>query len=75
MSDIGRILLILGAVILITGAVLLVGGRLFPWLGNLPGDIRYESENFKLYIPITTMILISVVGTIVLNILIRIFRR
>ena len=75
MSDIGRILLILGAVILITGAVLLVGGRLFPWLGNLPGDIRYESENFKLYIPITTMIVISVVGTIVLNILIRIFRR
>ena len=75
MSDIGRILLILGAVILITGAVLLVGGRLFPWLGNLPGDIRYESEDFKLYIPITTMIVISVVGTIVLNILIRIFRR
>ena len=75
MTDVGRMLLIIGAVILITGAIFLVGGRLFPWLGRLPGDIRYESENFKLYIPITTMILISVVGTIVLNILIRIFRR
>jgi hypothetical protein len=75
MSDIGRILLILGAVILVTGVVFLVGGRLFPWLGRLPGDIRYESENVKIFIPITTMILISVVGTIVLNILVRIFRR
>ena len=75
MSDIGRMLLILGAVILITGAVLLVGGRLFPWLGHLPGDIRYKSENVKIFIPITTMILISVVGTIIFNVLIRIFRR
>ena len=75
MSDIGRILLILGAVILVTGVVFLVGGRLFPWLGRLPGDIRYESGNVKIFIPITTMILISVVGTIVLNILVRIFRR
>ena len=75
MSDIGRMLLILGAVILITGALLFVGGRLFPWLGHLPGDIRYESENVKIFIPITTMILISVVGTIIFNILIRIFRR
>jgi hypothetical protein len=75
MADLGRLLLIIGATILIVGAVLLVGGRFFPWLGRLPGDIRYEGENFKLFIPITTMILISVVGTIVLNLLIRSFRR
>jgi hypothetical protein len=75
MTDVGRMLLIIGAVILITGAIFLVGGRLFPWLGRLPGDIRYESENVKIFIPITTMILISVVGTIVFNILVRIFRR
>ena len=75
MSDIGRILLILGAVLLITGVVFLVGGRLFPWLGHLPGDIRYESENVKIFIPVTTMILISIVGTIVFNILLRFFRR
>jgi hypothetical protein len=75
MSDLGRVLVILGLVILVTGILLLVGGRIFPWLGRLPGDIRYEGENFKLFIPITTMILISVVGTIILNIIIRIFRR
>ena len=75
MSDLGRMLLIIGAVVFITGALLLIGGRLFPWLGRLPGDIRYETENVKIFIPITTMILISVVGTIVFNVLIRIFRR
>ena len=75
MTDLGRILLILGAGLVITGAVFLVGGRLFPWLGHLPGDIRYESENVKVFIPITTMILFSIVGTIVFNILVRIFRR
>ena len=75
MTDIGRWLIIMGAVILVTGAVLLVGGQLFPWLGHLPGDIRYEGENTKVFIPITTMILISVVGTIVLNIIVRFFRR
>ena len=75
MSDMGRWLLILGAVIFITGLVFVVGGRLFPWLGRLPGDIHYETENVKVFIPITTMILISVVGTIVLNILVRFFRR
>ena len=75
MTDVGRMLLIIGAVILITGAIFLLGGRLFPWLGRLPGDIRYETENVKIFIPITTMILISVVGTIVFNILVRIFRR
>lgn len=75
MSDVGRWLLILGAVIFITGLVFVVGGRLFPWLGRLPGDIRYEGENTRVFIPITTMILISIVGTIVLNVLIRLFRR
>ena len=75
MSEMGRWLLIVGAIIFITGLVVLVGGRLFPWLGRLPGDIRYEGENTRVFIPITTMILISIIGTIVLNVLIRLFRR
>ncbi len=75
MSDMGRWLLILGAIIFITGLVFVVGGRLFPWLGHLPGDIHYEGKNTRVFIPITTMILISIVGTIVLNVLIRLFRR
>lgn len=41
------------------------------WLGNLPGDIKIENENSKIYLPLTTMFLISVV----LNLLIYLFRK
>ncbi len=57
------------------GGILLIAGRYFPWLGNLPGDIRYENENVKIYIPLATMILISILATILLNIFFRFFRR
>ena len=75
MSDLGRWLIVAGVVFLVVGALLLVGGRFFPWLGRLPGDIRIEGENTRVFIPITTMILLSVIGTIILNVLIRLFRR
>ena len=67
----GRLLVIMGIVITLVGAVLWLAGRYFPWLGNLPGDIRYESDNVKIYFPLATMILISIIGTIVLNIIMR----
>jgi hypothetical protein len=73
--EMGRLLLILGLVIALVGLLILAVGRVFPWLGNLPGDIRIERENFKLYFPLATMILLSVIGSIILNIIIRIFRR
>ncbi len=75
MAETGRVLLFMGLGIAFLGALLFVGGRLFPWLGNLPGDIRNEGENGNLFIPITTMILVSIVGTIMLNLLLRFFRR
>ncbi|WP_018954884.1 DUF2905 domain-containing protein [Thioalkalivibrio sulfidiphilus] len=58
--------------ILITlGIVLVVIGLLWPWisklgLGRLPGDIVIERENFRFYFPVTTMILISIVLTVIL---------
>lgn len=57
------------------GGILLLAGRYFPWLGNLPGDIRYESDNVKIYVPLATMILVSILATILLNIFLRFFRR
>ena len=75
MTEIGRYLFIIGIIITIIGAALWLAGRYLPWLGNLPGDIRYESDNVRLYFPLATMIIISIVGTIILNVLIRIFRR
>lgn len=59
-----RILIILGVIILIVGI-------LWPWIiklpiGKLPGDIIIDKPNFKVYIPITTMIIISLLLTLIL---------
>ncbi|HUS93675.1 MAG TPA: DUF2905 domain-containing protein [Patescibacteria group bacterium] len=75
MNDFARILIIIGLVITFIGILILIFGRFFPWFGNLPGDIRFESENLKVFLPLATMILISLLATILLNIVIRIFRR
>lgn len=75
MTDFARLLIIIGLVIAFAGVVLLVAIRFFPWLGNLPGDFQFERENFKIYVPLATMLLISILASILLNIVIRIFRR
>jgi len=57
--------------ILVTlGVILIVAGLAWPWLmklglGKLPGDIVIERENFKLYFPITTMVLVSLVVSLI----------
>jgi hypothetical protein len=62
--------------LIILGVVLVVLGLLWPWLtklglGRLPGDIVIERENFRVYIPITTSLLISIVLSLVLWLLNR----
>lgn len=61
----GRMLLILGAVIFLVGAMLAFGPRI-PWLGRLPGDFSFGGENWRVYVPLGTSILISVVLTLLL---------
>lgn len=56
--------------LIILGVVLIVLGLLWPWLarlgfGRLPGDIVIERENFRLYIPVTTSILVSLALTVI----------
>ena len=75
MTDLARILIIIGLVITFAGVLLLIAIHYFPWLGNLPGDIRFETENFNVYLPLATMLLVSILASIILNIVIRIFRR
>lgn len=58
-------------VLVTLGVILIVVGLAWPWLvklglGKLPGDIVIERENFKLYFPITTMVLVSVVVSVIL---------
>jgi hypothetical protein len=66
MTDLGKLLLVLGGVIFLVGAVLLLAGRFNLSLGRLPGDIVYRGKNSVFYFPIVTCILISVVLSLVL---------
>jgi hypothetical protein len=65
MTDLGKLLLVLGGVILLAGAVLLLAGRFNLPLGRLPGDIVYRGKNTAFYFPITTCILVSVVLSLI----------
>jgi Protein of unknown function (DUF2905) len=62
--------------LIILGIVLVLAGLLWPWLtklglGRLPGDIAIERENFSVYIPITTSILVSLALSLILWLLNR----
>jgi len=74
MKSLGMLLLIIGCVTAAIGLVLLVAPRI-PWLGNLPGDIHYRGKNSEFHFPVVTCILGSIVLTIVLNLVLRLFRR
>jgi hypothetical protein len=55
----GKLLIIVGIVFIIAGLIISYGPRI-PLLGKLPGDIAIERENFKVYIPLASSILISI---------------
>lgn len=64
MEHIGKYIVGLGVLLIMVGLVLWLMGDKMNWIGRLPGDIRIEKENFKLYIPLTTMLLISMILTL-----------
>jgi hypothetical protein len=70
MQDIGKTLVIFGLVLLVIGGVLLLGAKI-PFLGKLPGDIYVKRDNFVLFFPITTMILLSVALSLIVNLFSR----
>lgn len=65
MSDLGRLLVVLGVVIALVGVALMLAGRV-PWLGRLPGDIHIERGNWSFHFPLATSLVISVVLTLLL---------
>ena len=68
MEPIGKFLLFFGLGTALVGGVVWAVGRFFPQLriGQLPGDIAVERPGFSLYIPITTMILLSILLTLIM---------
>jgi hypothetical protein len=79
-NQMGRLLLVMGLGLALMGGLLILGAQLvnkerLPWLGRLPGDIRIERKGFSCYFPLATSILVSLMLTIVLNLIVRLLRR
>ncbi|MCS7198979.1 MAG: DUF2905 domain-containing protein [Caldimicrobium sp.] len=69
-STLGRFLIILGLVFLIIGLLINFLPKI-PYLGKLPGDIHIRRENFTFYFPLATSLLLSLLITIILNLILR----
>jgi hypothetical protein len=67
--EIGRVLLLIGLVLVVVGGLAALGVKL-PF-GRLPGDIAIEGERGGVYIPLGTMLVISLVLTILANFFLR----
>lgn len=72
-ATIGRLLITFGLVLAGLGLLFLLAGRV-PGLGRLPGDIVIQTDNITCFFPLATMILLSILLTVVLNIVARLFR-
>ena len=70
-SETGKYVIVGGVLIIFVGVLIYFFHDKLHWFGNLPGDIRVERENFRFYFPITTMIVLSVV----ISVLVQVFRR
>jgi hypothetical protein len=64
----GKYLIASGIFIVVAGVLIYFFHDYFKWFGKLPGDIRIEKENYRLYFPFGTMILISIAITLLINI-------
>jgi len=65
-SETGKWVIGIGVIIILVGIVIYFFHDKLNWIGRLPGDIRIERENFNFYFPITTMILLSLFGTLII---------
>jgi hypothetical protein len=75
MDNIGRLLIAAGVIFVLVGGGVYLAARLGLPLGRLPGDIRIEGKGGGLYIPIVTCLAISLVLTLVLNLITRLLHK
>jgi DUF2905 family protein len=66
MADVGRLLLVLGVLLVVVGGALMLFGRF-----HLPGDFTFRSGNMTVFVPLATGLVLSIVATIVLNLVFR----
>ncbi|MEX0928921.1 MAG: DUF2905 domain-containing protein [Balneolales bacterium] len=67
-----RWLILAGIVLIAAGTLMHFAPWMFSWFGRLPGDIRYESGRSRVFVPVTSMIIVSVLLTLAVNVVRRI---
>jgi hypothetical protein len=67
----GLLVIAAGVAVIVVGLLILTGG--LSWFGRLPGDIRIEKGATRVYVPLVSMLLVSIVLSVVLNLLRRLF--
>ena len=67
--QLGGVIVLAGIAVVVVGLLVMTGG--LSWFGRLPGDIRVERQNARLYVPITSMLLVSVVLSAVMYVVRR----
>jgi len=70
MEPMGRVLIVVGLLVAVVGLVMVFGSRI-PVLGHLPGDIVIKGENLTIFIPLGTMVVVSILASLVLALLNR----
>lgn len=72
-SETGKWIILVGVFIILIGVVIYFFHDKLNWIGRLPGDIRIERENFRFYFPITTMILFSLIISLIVQLIKKLF--
>jgi hypothetical protein len=68
--SLGKAILMLGVILAVLGGLLMAGGSL-GFIGKLPGDISFQRGNLRVYFPLATMLLLSLILTLFMNIFFR----
>ena len=72
----GKIFIVSGIILIVVGIIIVFAENkpgIINWFGSLPGDIRISKKNMRIYFPIVSMLLISLILTIILNLFRKFF--
>ncbi|HEX9219824.1 MAG TPA: DUF2905 domain-containing protein [Gemmatimonadaceae bacterium] len=70
-KPLGQLIVVLGLVVVVVGLVTMRGW--LGWFGHLPGDVRVERPNARIYVPVVSMLLISILFSVLSYVLRRLF--
>lgn len=75
MNAVGKLVALLGVILLLVGGLIVLLDKVGVRLGHLPGDIRIETESLRCAFPLVSSILVSLILTIIVNVLLRIINK